>query len=132
MTAAKNAQAHEFIMALPSGYDADIGERGVKLSGGQKQRLTIARTFLKDPPILIFDEATSALDNESERAVQEALYRIAKNRTTIVIAHRLSTIMRADRIIVMTEDGIAEQGTHDQLIEAQGAYFRMHSSQVSL
>jgi ATP-binding cassette, subfamily B, bacterial len=104
----------------------------VKLSGGQKQRLTIARTFLKDPPILIFDEATSALDNESERAVQEALYRIAKNRTTIVIAHRLSTIMRADRIIVMTEDGIAEQGTHDQLIEAQGAYFRMHSSQVSL
>jgi len=130
--AAQEAQAHEFIMALMHGYDSSIGERGVQLSGGQKQRITIARTFLKDPPILIFDEATSALDSESERAVQEALFRIASNRTTIVIAHRLSTIMHADRIVVLTGFGIAEEGTHDQLIAARGPYFRMHNTQASV
>jgi ATP-binding cassette subfamily B protein len=130
--AAQEAQAHEFIMALTHGYDSSIGERGVLLSGGQKQRITIARTFLKDPPILIFDEATSALDGESERAVQEALFRIASNRTTIVIAHRLSTIRHADRIVVLTGLGIAEEGTHDQLIAARGPYFRMHNTQASV
>ncbi len=106
--AAKNANAHEFIMALPDGYDTDIGQRGVKISGGQKQRLSIARVFLKNPPILIFDEATSALDNESERVVQESLEKLAKNRTTFVIAHRLSTIRNAKKILVLTENGIEE------------------------
>ncbi|MFT7091578.1 MAG: ATP-binding cassette subfamily B protein [Candidatus Azotimanducaceae bacterium] len=130
--AAIEAQADEFIRSLPQGYDTDIGERGVQLSGGQKQRLTIARTFIKDPAILIFDEATSALDSESERAVQEALHRIAANRTTIVIAHRLSTIMKADRILVLTEDGIVEQGTHTELMAAQGAYYAMHRVHVSV
>ncbi|MEM7017824.1 MAG: ABC transporter ATP-binding protein [Pseudomonadota bacterium] len=124
--AAKLAYAHEFICALQDGYDTDIGERGVQLSGGQKQRLTIARTFLKDPPILIFDEATSALDSASERAVQDALYTIAKDRTTLVIAHRLSTIMHADRIVVLTDKGIVEQGTHEELIASRGAYYQMH------
>ena len=100
--AARHAHAHDFIMALPNGYDTDIGQRGVKLSGGQKQRLTIARVFLKDPPILIFDEATSALDYESERAVQAALRELAAGRTTLVIAHRLSTVRHADRIVVLT------------------------------
>ena len=98
--AAKNANAHEFIMSLPNGYDTDIGQRGIKLSGGQKQRLSIARVFLKNPPILIFDEATSALDNESEKVVQDSLEKLAKNRTTFVIAHRLSTIKNAEKIIV--------------------------------
>jgi ATP-binding cassette subfamily B protein len=130
--AAIEAKADEFIRSLPHGYNTDIGERGVQLSGGQKQRLTIARTFIKDPAILIFDEATSALDSESERAVQEALQRIASNRTTIVIAHRLSTIMKADRILVLTEDGIVEQGTHTELMAAQGAYYAMHRVHVSV
>ena len=130
--AAKAANAHEFIMALAQGYDTDIGQRGVKLSGGQKQRLTIARAFLKDPPILIFDEATSALDNESERAVQDALIRLAKARTTLVIAHRLSTVRNADRILVLTEQGIAEQGTHDTLLAAGGAYAGLYRMQASL
>jgi ATP-binding cassette subfamily B protein len=130
--AAKQAQAHDFIAMLPGGYDTDIGERGVKLSGGQKQRLTIARAFLKNPPILIFDEATSALDSQSERAVQEALTRIARDRTLIVIAHRLSTILHADRIIVLGDKGIAEQGTHEQLMSAGGYYFRLHKAQASL
>lgn len=129
---AKNAHAHEFIMALPNGYDTDIGERGLQLSGGQKQRLTIARAFLKDPEVLIFDEATSALDGESERAVQEAMYAIAEGRTTIVIAHRLSTIMHADRIVVLTGRGIVEEGTHGELIEAGGAYSAMHAVSASL
>ncbi|HEY9218478.1 MAG TPA: ABC transporter ATP-binding protein [Phenylobacterium sp.] len=130
--AARAANAHDFITALPQGYDTDIGQRGVKLSGGQKQRLTIARAFLKDPPILIFDEATSALDNESERAVQTALLELAKGRTTLVIAHRLSTVRNADRILVLTEQGIAEEGSHEALIAAGGAYARLYSVQASL
>ena len=120
--AAKAANAHDFIMAMPEDYDTDIGQRGVKLSGGQKQRLSIARAFLKNPPILIFDEATSALDNESERVVQESLEELAKDRTTFVIAHRLSTIRNAKRILVLTEDGIAEEGTHKELLAKNGVY----------
>lgn len=125
MAAARAAHAHEFIMALPKGYDTDIGQRGVKLSGGQKQRLTIARAFLKDPAILIFDEATSALDNESERAVQQALLSLARDRTTIVIAHRLSTVRHADRIVVLAADGVAEEGTHAALMAQNGVYARL-------
>lgn len=125
--AAKNANAHEFIMNLPEGYDTNIGQRGVKLSGGQKQRLSIARVFLKNPPILIFDEATSALDNESEKVVQESLEKLAKNRTTFVIAHRLSTIRNAERILVLTEEGIAEEGTHSELMEKKGVYYGMYT-----
>lgn len=127
--AAKNANAHDFIMSLPDGYDTDIGQRGVKLSGGQKQRLSIARVFLKNPPILIFDEATSALDNESEKVVQESLEKLAKNRTTFVIAHRLSTIKNAEKILVLTDRGIEEEGTHEQLLKKGGIYahlYRMH------
>lgn len=127
--AAKNANAHDFIMALPDGYDTDIGQRGVKLSGGQKQRLSIARVFLKNPPILIFDEATSALDNESEKVVQESLEKLAKNRTTFVIAHRLSTIKNAEKILVLTEEGIQEQGTHQELLEQKGVYERLYMMQ---
>ena len=110
--AAKKANAHDFIMKLPAGYDTDIGQRGIKLSGGQKQRLSIARVFLKNPPVLILDEATSSLDNESEKVVQDSLERLAMNRTTFVIAHRLSTIKNAKRIIVLTDKGIVEQGNH--------------------
>lgn len=127
--AAKNANAHEFIMSFPDGYETDIGQRGIKLSGGQKQRLSIARVFLKNPEILIFDEATSALDNESERVVQESLEKLAKNRTTFVIAHRLTTIQNAEKILVLTEEGIAEAGTHEQLIAKGGIYehlYHMH------
>lgn len=120
--AAKNANAHEFIMELPQGYDTDIGQRGIRLSGGQKQRLSIARVFLKNPPILIFDEATSALDNESEKVVQESLEKLAANRTTFVIAHRLTTIRNAEQILVLTERGIEEQGTHEQLMQKNGIY----------
>ena len=132
IAAAKLAHSHDFIMALPNGYDAEIGERGVKLSGGQKQRLSIARVFLKNPPILIFDEATSALDNESERAVQESLYRLARNRTTLVIAHRLSTVRNASRILVLTATGIAEEGTHAELVSSGGAYARLYNTQASI
>ncbi len=132
VAAAKAANAHDFIMGLANGYATDIGQRGVKLSGGQKQRLTIARAFLKDAPILIFDEATSALDNESEQAIQDALQILARARTTLVIAHRLSTVRNADRILVLTEDGVVEQGSHDALIAAGGAYARLHQVQASL
>ena len=127
--AAKNANAHEFIMSLPNGYETDIGQRGIKLSGGQKQRLSIARVFLKNPPILIFDEATSALDNESEKVVQDSLEKLAKNRTTFVIAHRLSTIKNAEKIIVLSEDGIEESGTHEELMDRKGTYEKLYNMQ---
>lgn len=126
--ATKNANAHEFIMSFPDGYDTDIGQRGVKLSGGQKQRLSIARVFLKNPPILIFDEATSALDNESEKVVQKSLESLAKDRTTFVIAHRLTTIRNAQKILVLTEEGIAEQGTHEELLAKKGIYESLYFS----
>jgi ATP-binding cassette subfamily B protein len=132
IAAAKKANAHDFIMALPDGYDTDIGQRGVKLSGGQKQRLSIARVFLKDPPVIIFDEATSALDNESERAVQDSLEKLTHNRTTLVIAHRLSTVRNAQRIIVLTDNGIDEQGTHDELIAREGIYASLYNMQLEI
>ena len=119
-------------MQLRDGYDTYVGERGVKLSGGQKQRISIARVFLKDPPIIILDEATSALDNESERAVSEALETLAAGRTTITIAHRLSTIRSADRILVLTEDGIAEQGSHAELMAEHGIYYRLNETAGTL
>ncbi len=128
IAAAKAANAHDFIMGLPNGYDTDIGQRGVKLSGGQKQRLSIARVFLKNPEILIFDEATSALDNESERVVQESLERLAKGRTTFVIAHRLSTIRNAQQILALTEEGIKEQGTHEELMQKEGVYHALYTA----
>ena len=124
--AARAAGAHEFIEALPNGYDTYVGERGVKLSGGQKQRISIARVFLKNPPILILDEATSALDNESERLVQKSLEELAKGRTTFTIAHRLTTIKNADRILVLTEKGIEESGSHKELIEKNGIYAELY------
>jgi ATP-binding cassette subfamily B protein len=132
MAAARKASAHDFIMSLPDGYDTDIGQRGVKLSGGQKQRLSIARVFLKNPPVVIFDEATSALDNESEKAVRDSLEKLTDNRTTLVIAHRLSTIRNAQRIIVLTDNGIEEQGTHEALIALNGAYTSLYNMQAIL
>ncbi len=129
VAAAQNANAHDFIMNLPEGYDTNIGQRGVKLSGGQKQRLSIARVFLKNPPILIFDEATSALDNESEKVVQESLEKLAKNRTTFVIAHRLSTIRNAEKILVLSENGIAESGSHEELLAKEGIYAELYNMQ---
>jgi ATP-binding cassette subfamily B protein len=129
--AARLAGADEFIETLPDGYDTYVGERGVKLSGGQKQRISIARVFLKNPPILILDEATSALDNESERLVQQSLEALAKGRTTFTIAHRLTTVRNADRILVLTEDGIAESGKHEELVAKGGIYselYRMYSN----
>ncbi len=132
MMAAKKANAHDFIMALPNGYATDIGQRGVKLSGGQKQRLSVARVFLKDPPIIIFDEATSALDNESEKAVQDSLEKLTENRTTLVIAHRLSTVRNAQRILVLTDNGIEEQGTHEELIALDGTYANLYNMQLRI
>jgi ATP-binding cassette, subfamily B, bacterial len=127
--AAKQAHLEDFIAALPDGYETQIGERGLKLSGGQKQRIAIARMFLKNPPILILDEATSALDTETERIIQKALAELSKNRTTLVIAHRLATIRSADRIVVVTEDGIAEEGSHDELIQKGGIFANLHKVQ---
>lgn len=129
IAAAKNANAHDFIMSMPDGYETDIGQRGVKLSGGQKQRLSIARVFLKNPAILIFDEATSALDNESEKVVQDSLESLAANRTTIVIAHRLSTIRNAQKILVLTDNGIEEEGSHKELMEKNGIYRGLYDMQ---
>ena len=130
--AAKQAYAHDFIVSLPQGYDTDIGQRGVKLSGGQKQRLSIARVFLKDPQILIFDEATSALDNASEKAVQSSLERLSRNRTTLVVAHRLSTIQNAQRIVVLAEGRIVEEGQHEELITRGGSYAQLYRMQARL
>ncbi|MBK5242864.1 ABC transporter ATP-binding protein [Clostridium sp.] len=127
--AAKNANIHEFIISLYDGYDTNIGERGVKLSGGQKQRMSIARVFLKNPPILILDEATSALDNATEMIIQKSLENLSKGRTTLVVAHRLSTIRNADEIVVITDNGIQEKGTHDELIECEGIYSKLYNAQ---
>lgn len=129
VAAAKAANAHEFIMSLPDGYDTKVGERGVKLSGGQRQRIAIARVFLKNPPILIFDEATSALDLENEHYIQEALERLAKHRTTFVVAHRLSTITHADRILFIENGQIVESGTHEELMEKRGSYYHLFTIQ---
>ncbi len=130
--AAKQAHAHDFILALPDGYDTDIGQRGVRLSGGQKQRLSIARVFIKNPPVIILDEATSALDNESEKAVQDSLEKLADNRTMLVIAHRLSTIRNAQRIVVLSDSGIVEQGTHAELLALNGAYANLYNMQSKI
>lgn len=127
--AAERASLAEVIRSMPEGMDTVIGERGVKLSGGQKQRLSIARMFLKNPPILILDEATSALDTETEAAIQQALTELSQGRTTLVIAHRLTTIRNADRIMVVNEQGIAEEGMHQELIAAGGIYSRLHLAQ---
>ena len=132
MEAAKKAGAHEFIMHLSDDYDTYVGERGVKLSGGQKQRISIARAFLKNPPVLILDEATSALDNESEKLVQESLEKLSKGRTTFTIAHRLSTIRRADTILVLTEKGIEERGNHQELLEKGGIYAHLYELSTGL
>jgi len=121
------AGAHDFISQLPNGYDTYIGERGVKLSGGQKQRLSIARVFLKDPPVLILDEATSSLDNESEKLIQKSLEELSEGRTVLTIAHRLSTIKNADKILVITENGIEEQGTHEELLQKEGIYYSLYN-----
>ncbi len=132
IAAAKQANAHDFIMALPNGYATEVGQRGVKLSGGQRQRLSIARVFLKDPAIIILDEATSALDNESEQAIQASLETLTNNRTTLVIAHRLSTVRNAQRIVVLTENGIEQQGTHETLLAAGGTYALLYNMQFRL
>jgi ATP-binding cassette subfamily B protein len=127
--AAKKANAHDFILSLKDGYDTDIGERGVKLSGGQKQRLSIARSFLKNPPILILDEATSSLDNRSEKIIQKSLEKLAEGRTTLVVAHRLSTVINSDQIIVLTDEGIVERGSHNELISQDGEYSQLYNEQ---
>lgn len=132
VTAAKLANIHDYIVSLPDGYDTYIGERGVKLSGGQKQRISIARIFLKNPPILILDEATSALDTATELAIQDALERLSKDKTTLIVAHRLSTIKNADCIVVLTENGVAEQGSHDELLAKDGVYKNLYNSQFTI
>ena len=119
-------------MAMPDGYDTDIGERGGKLSGGQKQRIAIARVFLKDPPILILDEATSALDTVTEQAIQKSFERLSHGRTTLVVAHRLSTVRGADRILVLTDKGIEESGNHDELLAQKGLYAKLYQTQFSI
>lgn len=132
INAAKKSGAHNFIMELKDGYDTYVGERGVKLSGGQKQRISIARVFLKNPPIIILDEATSALDNESEYIVAKSLNKLSEGRTTLTIAHRLSTIRNSDRILVLTEDGIVEEGNHDELMEIKGHYYKLYETANAL
>ena len=132
MEAAKKAGAHDFIMSLPQGYDTYIGERGVMLSGGQKQRISISRVFIKNPPIIVLDEATSALDNESEQYIKKSLSELTKGRTTFTIAHRLSTIRNADRIIVLTDKGIEEQGTHEELLNKGGIYKKLYEISIDL
>jgi len=129
LLAAQRANAHDFIMSLPQGYDTEIGERGVKLSGGQKQRISIARVFLKNPAILVLDEATSALDLESEHLIQQSLLALADNRTTLIVAHRLSTITHADQIFVIDRGEIIERGTHEQLMSDNGAYAKLYNVQ---
>ncbi|MBS1456748.1 MAG: ATP-binding cassette domain-containing protein, partial [Clostridia bacterium] len=129
INAAKRANIHDYILTLPEGYDTVIGERGVRLSGGQKQRLSIARVFLKDPPILILDEATSALDNVTETLIQKSLDDLSEGRTTIVVAHRLSTIKNADEIAVVSDGKIVEQGTHDELVKKGGEYYKLYAAQ---
>lgn len=130
VSAAKAANAHDFIMSLPEGYDTKVGERGVKLSGGQKQRISIARVFLKNPPLLILDEATSALDLESEHYIQEAMQKLAKDRTTFIVAHRLSTITHADLIVVMEQGEIVEKGTHEELMNQDSHYRHLFTIQT--
>ncbi len=132
ISAARKAGAHEFIERLPQGYDTDVGPHGVRLSGGQQQRISIARVFLKDPPILIFDEATSALDAHSEKIVQRSLERLARRRTTLVIAHRLSTVRGASRILVLDENGVCEQGTHEELRARQGIYAGLYQTSLEV
>ncbi|NLB43247.1 MAG: ATP-binding cassette domain-containing protein, partial [Clostridiales bacterium] len=127
--AAKRAYIHDFISSLPDGYDTQVGERGIRLSGGQKQRISIARVFLKNPPILLLDEATSALDNETEIKIQRSLEQLSQGRTSLIIAHRLSTIKNADRILVLTEEGVVEEGTHEELMEVGGVYSGLYKSQ---
>ena len=127
--AARLAQADEFIRQLPQGYDTDVGPHGVRLSGGQKQRISIARAFLKNPPILILDEATSALDRENERALQRALEELSKGRTTLLIAHRLSAVLRADRILVLEQGKIRQEGTHEELIRQEGLYRQLYTDE---
>ena len=127
--AAREANIHDYIMGLPQGYDTNVGERGVKLSGGQKQRISIARAFLKNPPILILDEATSALDNATEMLIQESLYKLSEGRTVLVVAHRLSTIKNADEIVVVTPDGVEERGTHEELMQKNWLYKELYEYQ---
>jgi ATP-binding cassette subfamily B protein len=129
MEAAKKANIHDYIMTLEKGYDTNVGERGVKLSGGQKQRISIARVFLKNPPILILDEATSALDNVTEMLLQQSLEELSKGRTVVVVAHRLSTVKNADEIVVLTADGVEERGTHEQLLAKNGMYATLYNHQ---